>query len=297
MQQTFGVDIGNSGIRVAELNLHKRELGEMLRVDWCSADSNAVRRCDESVRRYLPEDPQWLRELERYIESNEQADASQPARWLISSVRRDALYLLRDQLSQANSPNARSIVRRRQMDVVTHTALPLEVRVDVPQAVGIDRLLAALAAFELTDSRPAVVIQAGSAVTVDLIAAPTSELHQPISLGSFEGGAILPGVPMMLRLLGKGADQLPEIDAAELLGLPPLPGKNTEAAMICGAASALVGGVLHLVERYRQQYGQSTPIIISGGDGMRLSPYVPAPLIVKDHLVHRGLLRLAEQLG
>ncbi|MCA9181246.1 MAG: type III pantothenate kinase, partial [Planctomycetales bacterium] len=138
------------------------------------------------------------------------------------------------------------------------------------------------------------VIQAGSAVTVDLVTAPTGEPRQPASLGSFEGGAILPGVPMMLRLLGKGADLLPEIDAAELLGLPPLPGKNTESAMICGAASALVGGVLHLVERYRQQYGQAIPIIISGGDGMRLRSYVPAPLIVKDHLVHRGLLRLAE---
>lgn len=99
---------------------------------------------------------------------------------------------------------------------------------------------------------------------------------------------------MMLRLLGKGADQLPEITAAHLLGLPDLPGKNTEAAMICGAASALVGGVSHLVGRYRQQYGHSIPIIISGGDGMRLSPYLTAPLVIKDHLVHRGLMRLAE---
>lgn len=297
MQQAFGVDIGNSGIRVAELDLHGRELGEMLRIDWCSADLNAVRRYDESSRRYLPEDPRWLRELDRYIDATEQTDSPQPARWLISSVRRDAARLLHDHLSQVSSPKARSSATRRRVVAVTHEALPLEVRVDSPQAVGIDRLLAALAALELTTSRPAVVIQAGSAVTVDLIAAPTGELCQPPSLGSFEGGAILPGVPMMLRLLGKGADLLPEIDAAELLGLPPLPGKNTEAAMICGAASALVGGVLHLVERYRQQYGQAIPIIISGGDGMRLSPYVPAPWIVKDHLVHRGLLRFAEQIA
>ncbi|MCC7334376.1 MAG: type III pantothenate kinase [Pirellulaceae bacterium] len=294
MQQTFGVDIGNSGIRVAELDLRSRELGEMLRVDWCSADLNAVRRCDESSRRYLPEDRQWLRELDRYIESAEQSDSTLPARWLISSVRRDALRLLQDHLLQASLPETRFGPVRRRVDVVIHTALPLEVRVDYPQAVGIDRLLAALAALELTALRPAVVIQAGSAVTVDLITAPTGEPRQPASLGCFEGGAILPGVPMMLRLLGKGADMLPEIDAAELLGLPPLPGKNTESAMICGAASALVGGVLHLVERYRQQYGQAIPIIISGGDGMRLRSYVPAPLIVKDHLVHRGLLRLAE---
>ncbi|MEZ6078685.1 MAG: type III pantothenate kinase [Pirellulaceae bacterium] len=220
MQQTFGVDIGNSGIRVAELDLRSRELGEMLRVDWCSADLNAVRRCDESSRRYLPEDRQWLRELDRYIESAEQSDSTLPARWLISSVRRDALRLLQDHLLQASLPETRFGPVRRRVDVVIHTALPLEVRVDYPQAVGIDRLLAALAALELTTSRPAVVIQAGSAVTVDLITAPTGEPRQLALLGSFEGGAILPGVPMMLRLLGKGADLLPEIDAAELLGLP-----------------------------------------------------------------------------
>ncbi len=280
MQQTFGVDIGNSGIRVAELHLPSRELGEMLRVDWCSTDLNAVRRCDESSMRYLPDDPQWLSEIDRYIESTELSDASQPSRWLISSVRRDALRLLEDHLSLARATKARPLETQRQVEVVTHEALPLEVRVDFPQAVGIDRLLAALAALELTTARPAVVIQAGSAVTVDLIAAPIGRTvvptvskcstvvptvsHDgnhpatlkppqivPIPLGSFEGGAIIPGVPMMLRLLGKGADLLPEIDAAELLGLPPLPGKNTESAMMCGAASALVGGVLHLVERYR----------------------------------------------
>jgi len=297
MQQTFGVDIGNSGIRVAELDLCSRELGGMLRVDWCSADLNAVRRCDESSRRYLPEDPQWLHELDHYIDSAEHSDSPLPARWLISSVRRDALRLLQAHLSQASSLKARVHAARRQVEVVTHEALPLEIHVDFPQAVGIDRLLAALAAFELTALRPAVVIQAGSAVTVDLITAPTGGPRQPASLGSFEGGAILPGVPMMLRLLGKGADLLPEIDAVELLGLPTIPGKNTESAMVCGAASALVGGVLHLVERYRHQYGQAIPIIISGGDGMRLGSYVPAPLIVKDHLVHRGLLRLAELLA
>jgi pantothenate kinase type III len=99
---------------------------------------------------------------------------------------------------------------------------------------------------------------------------------------------------MMLRLLGKGADQLPEIDADDLLELPKLPGKNTEEAMTCGAAFALVGGVSLLIANYRTQYGSEVPVILSGGDGMRLAPYIPQPLIVRPHLVHRGLLKLAE---
>lgn len=326
MQQTFGVDIGNSGIRVTELLLPSRELGPMLRIDWWPDDRSSARLGTADPRRYRPDDSQWLSELDHFIDAHEcprpAGNSAQPPRWLISSVRRDALALLHDylvsrQLSSRQLGSGFELQGGRQVEVITYTALPLDIRVDFPQAVGIDRLLAALAAVEFVNASPAVVIQAGSAVTVDLIHAPALDMpsldetgrqtqskpqsqsqsqsqSQPQSLGSFEGGAILPGVPMMLRLLGKGADQLPQITAADLLSLPELPGKNTEAAMICGAASALVGGVSHLVSRYRQQYGQSIPIIISGGDGMRLSPYLSAPLIIKDHLVHRGLMRLAE---
>lgn len=310
MQQTLGVDIGNSGIRVTELLLPSRELGPMLRIDWWPDDRPGAQLSPTGAQRYRPDDPQWLRELDSFIAEHERPtsahSAAQPPRWLISSVRRDALGLLCRHLDSGHLEAGRASQAPRQVEVITYSALPLDIQVDIPQAVGIDRLLAALAALEFVSDSRAIVIQAGSAVTVDIISAPVSSTvparheiqrrsqSRPQALGSFEGGAILPGVPMMLRLLGKGADQLPQITAAELLSLPELPGKNTEAAMICGAASALVGGVSHLVSRYRQQYGQTIPIIISGGDGMRLRSYLTAPLIIKDHLVHRGLMRLAE---
>lgn len=315
MQQLFGVDIGNSGIRVTELLLPSREMGPMLRIDWWPDDRPDAQLSPTGSRRYRPDDPQWLRELDCFIAEHEcptsPHSAAQPPRWLISSVRRDALGLLcrhldAVHLGAVHLDAGRASHAPRQVEVVTYSGLPLDIQVDFPQAVGIDRLLAALAALEFVSDSRAIVIQAGSAVTVDIINAPArstvparNEIQRqsqsrPRALGSFEGGAILPGVPMMLRLLGKGADQLPQITAADLLSLPELPGKNTEAAMICGAASALVGGVSHLVGRYRQQYGQTIPIIISGGDGMRLRSYLTAPLIIKDHLVHRGLMRLAE---
>ncbi len=288
MQQILGVDIGNSGLRLAELNLADSCLGDMLRINWCPADSKNVRRCGPSSRRYLPDDPTWLDELQPFLErlaANEPSyhSASRPVappHWLISSVRRDALQLLEEHVRDHF---------QHTVQVVTCDRLPLQMQVEFPQQVGIDRLLAALAALQLTAARPLVVIQAGSAVTVDLVSAPLAKAAE----GCFEGGAIVPGVPMMLRLLGQAADLLPQLDADDLLGLPALPGKNTEQAMHCGTASALVGGVRHLVERYRQEYGPNLPIILSGGDGMRLSPYLSQPLIVVDHLVHRGLLRLA----
>ncbi len=319
MPTCFGVDIGNSGLRIALLDLAHRELGSMLRVNWCPADSQAIRRCSQEADRYLPDDNAWIKHIEQFIASTAPDRSLHSHRWLISSVRRDALVVLQNYLQQVNCHHFCHCI-----EVVDYTQIPLALDVDFPERVGIDRLLAALAATDLTASRPAIVVQAGSAVTVDLIqswpdaprrqaACPSPSLspdspsrdyaqqqstphttQQHHLLGTFAGGAIVPGVPMMLRLLGKGADQLPEIDADDLLELPKLPGKNTEEAMTCGAAFALVGGVSLLIDRYRKQYGSAVPVILSGGDGMRLAPYIPQPLIVRPHLVHRGLLKLAE---
>ena len=94
---------------------------------------------------------------------------------------------------------------------------------------------------------------------------------------------------MVLRLLGQAADLLPELEARELVELPPLPGRNTEAAMLAGVASGLVGGVQHLVQRYRQQHAQSLPIVISGGDGPLLLPHLPPPVYEIPQLVLEGL--------
>jgi len=291
MPLCFGADIGNSGLRVAELDLSQSKLGAMLRinwrpVNWSPGETVSVTQRSNTSRRYLPHEASWTGELHEFLTTYPTASATAPHRWLISSVRRDALQVLQDYLGPAG-PNI--------VEVIDHTCLPLAIHVDFPARVGVDRLLAALAASQLSDIRPAVVIQAGSAVTVDLISAPpsTTAVTAP-HLATFEGGAIIPGVPMMLRLLGQGADLLPEMDADDLLQMPHLPGKNTEAAMICGAASALVGGVAHLVQSYRVQYGQHVPVILSGGDGMRLSPHVPAPKIQRPHLVHYGLLKLAQ---
>lgn len=326
MSACFGVDIGNSGMRIALLDLAHGELGKMVRVNWCPADSQAIRRCDQNTDRYLPDDHAWIKHIEQFIASiapdGKPDRSSHSHRWLISSVRRDALGVLQNYLQQDNFQH-----RCHRIEVVDYTQIPMALEVDFPERVGIDRLLAALAATDLTASRPAIVVQAGSAVTVDLIqswpdaprrqtACPSPPPSPPLSpdspsrdyaqqhstphttshhqlLGTFAGGAIVPGVPMMLRLLGKGADQLPEIDADDLLELPKLPGKNTEEAMTCGAAFALVGGVSLLIDHYRAQYGADVPVILSGGDGMRLAPYIPPPLIVRPHLVHRGLLKLA----
>jgi pantothenate kinase type III len=274
----LGVDIGNSGLRIAELNVAESKVERTLRITWRHGDKHTDPQVSEI--RYAPDSPAWLPVVEQFALAK--TSAADPARcvWLVSSVRRDALKLLEEHVLQ----RIKTIAAGDQWRVITRHAIALQLDVLEPDCVGVDRLLAAFAAASLFAQRPLIVMQVGSAMTVDLVR----------EAKVFSGGAILPGVPMMLRLLGQAADLLPTIDADELTDLPPLPGRNTEQAMRCGTASALVGGAQHLIHRYRQTHGASTLVVLSGGDGTRLAQHLPQPIEVIPHLVLHGLMLIAK---
>ena len=87
--------------------------------------------------------------------------------------------------------------------------------------------------------RPAVVIDVGTAITVDLVSAE----------GAFLGGAILPGIAMSARALHEFTDLLPLVDMSELAAPPPALGDSTEAAMRSGLFWGAVGAVRQLIEQ------------------------------------------------
>lgn len=297
----FAVDIGNSGARVLPFGDGTfAGSSEPWRVSWGH----------DLPGNYRPENPDWARELFRMIQSDasQLTPTSQPAtagHWWIASVNRPATSVLLDFLRSSPHCHAHPIA---------YSMVPMALAVDHPDRLGIDRLLAAWAACQKHPGQPLIVIQAGSAVTVDWVEpiAPelqTSARHAPASpaisfqacsqfkTARFCGGAILPGVPMMLRLLGQAADMLPSMAADDLVNLPPLPGKNTEAAMLAGCSSSLVGGVQHLVARYRSGTNRSVPVIISGGDGPLLAPFLEPPVLVEHQLVMQGIQWVAQAAG
>ena len=153
-------------------------------------------------------------------------------------------------------------LRRRGADVRlidSARQLPLHILVDYPDKVGIDRLLNAVAAnaHKRLDA-PAVIIDAGTAVTVDLVDAN----------GAFRGGAIMPGLRLMAEALHDHTALLPLIDLPRTI--PPLPGTSTPAAMAAGVFWAWAGGIRALVNEYAVQW-QNPDDFITGGDGPLLT--------------------------
>lgn len=131
-----------------------------------------------------------------------------------------------------------------------------------PELLGVDRWLAMLAAGSI-NAGPYCVLDAGSAVTLDLVD----------GAGQHLGGYIVPGVAMQrASLLEKTAIRL-----AEPLGDGELtPGCSTNAAIRNGVIGMLVGWVC---DELQLRFGGEAELFLTGGD---------APLLAK-HLQRRSL--------
>jgi type III pantothenate kinase len=165
--------------------------------------------------------------------------------------------------------------------------LPLEIRVDSPRAVGIDRLLNAIAANVIRPSGKAmIIVDSGTATTVDVVAAD----------GAFEGGAILPGFQLCSRALHQYTALLPRIANDELAGPPPLPlGKNTRDAIRSGLFWGQLGAVKELVCHLRQQLPDEPMTVVTGGAGRLLAPQLPKA-IHEPYMALQGLAIVGQRL-
>jgi type III pantothenate kinase len=134
--------------------------------------------------------------------------------------------------------------------------LPIKVLTDQPAQTGVDRVLNLAAAYEQM-GKACVVVDAGTAITVDVC---NDE-------GAFLGGAIAPGVGMLLKSLHEQTAALPQVEFAAPDG--PI-GQNTRQAILHGTYHGIRGMVKELVENYATELGAWPDLIATGGDAQRL---------------------------
>lgn len=163
--------------------------------------------------------------------------------------------------------------------------VPLEVRVDEPERVGLDRLLNALAArAETPAGQAAIMVDAGSAVTVDLLD----------EAGVFRGGAIFPGLRLMALALHEHTAALPRVEVRAPVAPP---GTNTERAIAAGLWGALAGGIGHLVRALRERHPQAV-VNLGGGDGGLLAEAADLqPLVQRPRMTLEGIRLAADAAG
>jgi len=205
-------------------------------------------------------------------------DATLP--WYTVSVHRSALASLA--AFSKIEPRVRSFV------AFDHQKLPIEIAIPAPEKIGLDRLAAAVAANHMRQKdRPAIVVDAGTAITIDVVSAK----------GAFVGGAILPGMQTSAKALAARTDALPQI-TIDLENQPTAIGTNTTEAMQSGLFWGSVGAVRETIHRVSQQLNSDQPpqVFFSGGDVNYLAPWMDLEIETVDHLVMRGVALAAQTL-
>ena len=153
----------------------------------------------------------------------------------------------------------------------------LHIDYDEPARIGVDRLAAAASAHRTTPAgRAALVVDAGTALTVDAISAE----------GTFLGGAIAPGLRLGLNALSAGTSFLPQV---ELAAKTPLLGKNTADGLRSGALHGSAALVEGLCTHMAAALDSPVAIFLTGGDAPLLQPHIAAVHTCDPDLVLRGL--------
>lgn len=200
--------------------------------------------------------------------------------WRVASVHQTAAGQLDRAIRKSNSDAIIELIGQRD--------IPMHANVDHPDKLGIDRLLSAYAALNRFGP-PVVVVDAGSAVTVDWVDGG----------GQFCGGAILPGLGLQSRSLQRETEALPQLQWEHDTEVR-LPAKNTIDAIRNGILIGTSAAIDELIRRYRDTAGaklSDVQVAVTGGDAAALSQNLRHAHQVVPNLVCRGLLDLPRSLA
>lgn len=164
---------------------------------------------------------------------------------------------------------------------------------DEPSALGSDRWAALIAAWHIKQA-PCVVVNAGTAVTIDALCMQPAP-HK--DKAAFIGGLILPGLDLMQQSLGLATAQLPRQASTQQSQLGIF-AKNTADAMFAGALYAILGAIGSMVCELHQHCKQVPHIVISGGNSNIIKSHLTGDMteqaVIVDNLVLQGLYLLGK---
>ncbi|MBU0639574.1 MAG: type III pantothenate kinase [Planctomycetes bacterium] len=130
--------------------------------------------------------------------------------------------------------------------------LPMELDIDNPGEVGVDRICCAAAAYDRIRAACAVA-SFGTAITMDCVSGD----------GRFLGGAILPGLDACCAALHERTAALPRVSPAKPTGAI---GRNTHDAIVSGVAYGAAGALREIVEQFAVELGEWPQVVITGGN-------------------------------
>lgn len=200
---------------------------------------------------------------------------AQATKVLVSNVAGEAMA---QQLSQLLSPLP--------VDFVTTKPQACGVKNAYAANLGVDRWAALVAAWHRT-KHATVVVNAGTAITIDTLAD-----------GVFLGGTIMPGLHLLRASLSENTAQL-NVGEGAYAEFPI----NTPDAIETGCLNAVVGAIHLMQKRLEKRSGWLPKLVMTGGDARHIARALNAQaantgtkqVIIIENLVLQGLVMLNKE--
>ncbi|MCF8225724.1 MAG: type III pantothenate kinase [Bacteroidales bacterium] len=167
------------------------------------------------------------------------------------------------------------------LELNSSTPLPLTSHYKTPETLGYDRIAAATGAHTIFPENDVLVIDAGTAITFDLVT----------SGGEYLGGNISPGLQMRFRALHKFTNRLPMLELDE--NQVNLLGKSTDEAIISGVVNGLIFEINGYMDALKLDY-KDLKVVLTGGDANSFDKRLKNSIFVVSHLNLIGLNRILD---
>ena len=162
--------------------------------------------------------------------------------------------------------------------IIVRPEIETGLRIDLPnpKQVGADRIVDAVAAYEIYGG-PVLVLDYGTATTYDLVNAE----------GVFVGGITAPGIAISAKALWEDAAKLPKIEIAKP---PHVLGNDTITSMQSGLVYGQIGQAEYLIKKVKEESGmENLKVVATGGLGRIISESTDAIDIYDANLTLKGI--------
>jgi len=161
-----------------------------------------------------------------------------------------------------------------------NTPIPISNLYLSPETLGFDRLASAVGAHVHFPHSNLLIIDAGTAITIDFIS----------ESGEFKGGNISPGIDMRFKALKTFTNNLPLVDRN---GDIQLTGKTTEEAIRSGVMNGIFYELDGYIKSYFEKY-DNLKVILTGGDYKYFEKKLKNTIFVDSNLTLKGLQQILE---
>lgn len=159
-----------------------------------------------------------------------------------------------------------------------NTPLPIQINYETPETLGKDRIAGAVGAHQLFPQTPVLIIDIGTAITIDFVS----------ETGIFEGGIIAPGPELRYRALHEFTGKLPLISPTEHV-------KEMGTSTITAIQSGVQNGILFEINQYiltfSKQYN-NLKTVLTGGYAYLFDKKIKYPIFADAFLIPKGLNRI-----